>query len=200
MAEHQVLFCPFCRESFERQSHCPEHELSLVRFDELTANPLLIEPELEPDEVIAHKLVAPDDRLIALLDPRWGRGPVAAGALLLLVSLGLSPFALPGFDMATIAQLARTLPSLWTPLLVAFTVLFSLARRRTRRRLRSLRVLVPLLALLSPLTLAWAIYRLGSFRESTTVQVGSAAYVLGVASVLLLVGGLRLGGPLSKPA
>ena len=30
-----VLFCPFCRESFEGETHCPEHELALVPFDRL---------------------------------------------------------------------------------------------------------------------------------------------------------------------
>ena len=30
-----VLFCPFCEESFEGLTQCPEHELELVAFDKL---------------------------------------------------------------------------------------------------------------------------------------------------------------------
>jgi hypothetical protein len=88
-------------------------------------------------------------------------------------------------------------PSLWTLLLVSFTVLFALTRRRTLRRLRSLRVLVPLLALLSPLTLGWAVARLIGLTGMVDLRLGAAVYVVVGASLLLLVGGVRLG---SAPA
>ena len=30
-----ILFCPFCRESFEGEAVCPEHDLELVPIDRL---------------------------------------------------------------------------------------------------------------------------------------------------------------------
>src|SRR5436190_1914040 len=68
-----VLFCPFCRESFEGQAHCPTHDLALVPFRELG-------PELDP---------ARDQERLPLATPAFGRGLVLAGALLSLLALFL---------------------------------------------------------------------------------------------------------------
>ena len=186
MAEHQVLFCPFCCESFEHQTRCPEHELSLVSFDQLRINSALIDDEPEADELAARALPS-DDRPLALLDPRHGRGWVGLGALLNAAALAL-PLG-QGHGAAGVAayRLARAMPSLGTLVLVSFTVLYALGRRRTLRRLRGLRVLVPLLALLSPLSLGWASLRLGA------AAPGAAVYAVALASLLLVVGGLGLG-------
>jgi len=188
MAEHQVLFCPFCRESFEGRSTCPDHELTLVSFDRLRPEERPHEPDEEPDPRAPERPV--DERPLALLDPRYGRGTVALGGLLALVALGLRPLELPGFDLVRTYQLARAIPSLWTLLLVAFTVAFVLSRRRTPRALRSLRVLVPLLALVSPASLAWALVRLGGTGGH---PLGAAVYAVALSSLLLVAGGLRLG-------
>jgi hypothetical protein len=203
MAEHQVLFCPFCRESFEAQRVCPEHELALVSFDRLPPSEAfddddeddaLAGAQPDPSTGASVGFDAPgapptaqlDDRAHGLLEPRFGRAPVFLGAMLNLVALGLP---LVGGEALTTYQLARGFPSLWTLMLVSFTVAFTLARRRTPRRLRSLRVLIPLLSLLSPLALIWTSARLGH------PSLGAAVYVVGAASLLLLVGGARLGGP-----
>lgn len=187
MAEHQVLFCPFCGESFEHQTRCPEHELSLVAFDQLPINSALIDDEPEADE-LALRALPSDDRPLALLEPQHGRGLVALGALLNLSALALPLSGAEGTGSVAAYRLARAIPSLGTLALVSFTVLYALGRRRTLRRLRGLRVLVPLLALLSPLSLGWASLRLGASRP------GGAVYAVAVASLLLLTGGLRLGG------
>ncbi|HVZ31866.1 MAG TPA: hypothetical protein VG963_05540, partial [Polyangiaceae bacterium] len=79
-------------------------------------------------------------------------------------------------------------PSLWTLGLVSFTALYVLARRRTPQALRGLRVLMPLLALISPVTLLWALGRLG-----WSVELGSAPYAVALGSGLMLVGGFKLG-------
>ena len=41
-----LLFCPFCRECFEGEAQCPEHELALVRFEDLPR-------EEDPDALVS---------------------------------------------------------------------------------------------------------------------------------------------------
>jgi hypothetical protein len=193
MAEHQVLFCPFCRESFEGRGSCPDHEITLVSFDQLRPDESAHEPDDELDQESSG--VPVDDRPLSLLDPRHGRGLVALGALFDLLALVLRPLELSRAEPARAYQLAHAIPSLWTLLLVALTVLFALSRRRTPRALRSLRVLVPLLALVSPATLVWVFIRLGG---SHGHPLGGTVYAVAASSLLLVSGGLRLG--VSKPA
>jgi hypothetical protein len=199
MAEHQVLFCPFCRESFEAAPHaslCPEHELPLVSFDQLAANSEQTDGEDLDDEAELDGLspgLSPEDRPLGAYDPGLGRAVVGLGALLNAAALGLSPVHLPGAASPSLYQLARTVPSLWTLGLVSFTVLFALARRRTPRSLRGLRVLVPTLGLLSPITVGFTLARLGALGAGSP---GHAVYAVALAALLLVAGGLRLGGPL----
>ncbi len=191
MAAHQVLFCPFCRECFEDSSTCPEHELRLVAFDQLAPDPQLADEDQEEEHAATRGAsVAAEDAAMAALDPRFGRGWVALGAALngLSLVLGLVRVA-PARVLATY-ELAPRLPSLWTLGLVSVTALYALARRRTPAQLRSLRVLFPLLALISPATLLWALARLGWQRE-----LGAAPYAVAAASALMLFGGLKLGVP-----
>ncbi|HEY6878124.1 MAG TPA: hypothetical protein VI299_08885 [Polyangiales bacterium] len=183
MAQHQVLFCPFCRESFEGLEQCPEHELPLVGLARLRGDEA---PDGEHDDDLDGPKVPGDLRPLALFELRHGRGWVALGALCQLAALSL-PFGDAGQAIATY-QLARAVPSLWTLSLVAITVFYVLARRRTLRALRSLRVLVPGLGAVALACLLWAYGRLG---WSVTPALGSYAMVIG--AVLLAVGGARLG-------
>lgn len=182
MTEHQGLFCPFCREPFEGRASCPDHTLALVPFDQLA----LAESDADDTE---EREIHPDERPIALLDPRWGRGVVALGALLAGAALALDLAPLGG-RVFRAYQVAAALPSLWTLLLASFSALYVLFRRRTPRELRALRVLVPLLGGVVMLTLALALRRLG-----TAVFTGSAAYAMVASAVALVWGGVRLGGP-----
>lgn len=191
MAEHQVLFCPFCRESFEGTQRCPEHDLLLVPFDKLGPDPL--DPAHDPEVI--------DDTELDTLEPGFGRGFVASGALLNALALGFEFVrGIKGSDGLTVRELAITAPSLWTLPLVSFTLLFLLKRRRTPRSLRGLRVLVPLLAFLSPATMAWVLWRVhqgvavwATGKRTIGLDLGSAFMVVGIASLLILIGGLRLG-------
>lgn len=196
MTEHQVLFCPFCRESFEGRNTCPEHDLALVGFEKLGPDPL--EPENMPELM--------DETPLATVEPSFGRGYVAAGAFLNALALGCTfvkgSAAWPG---VTTHALARTLPSLWTLGLVSFTLLFILQRRRTPRALRSVRVLVPILACISPITAAWAFHRLqdgvlvwATGERALDPVPGLAIYLIALASCLIFYGGFRL-GVLPKP-
>jgi hypothetical protein len=168
--------------------------LTLVSFDQLRPDDGAHEPDDELDE--ARSALPVDDRRLALLDPRYGRGLVAVGALFDLLALVLRPLELPSADPPRTYQLAHAIPSLGTLMLVAFTVFFALSRRRTPRALRSLRVLLPLLALVSPATLIWAFIRLGG---SNGHPLGGAVYAVLVSSLLLLFGGLRLGVTKARP-
>jgi hypothetical protein len=191
MTEHQVLFCPFCRESFEGLAACPEHDLPLVRFEQLGPDPF--DPENMPEVI--------DRTPLATVDPSFGRGYVAAGAFLNVLALGLEFVrGVEGSEGLSTRELAITLPSLWTLPLVSVVLLYVLKRRDTPEAMRSVRVLVPLLALVSPLTAAWAVYRLehGAAVWATGgrvigVALGEAVYVVGFAACLILYGGVRLG-------
>lgn len=191
MSEYQVLFCPFCRESFEGKKTCPEHDLALVGFADLSPDPL--DPENFPEVI--------DETPLGLFEPTFGRGYVAAGALLIasayLVTFLRHPTGLTGI---VTQSLLKSVPSLGTPALVSLTVLFVLYRRRTPRALRSVRLLVPLLACVPPISCVWALQRIeqGMFLWPSGEQVlrvvpGLAVYVMGFASLLIFVGGLRLG-------
>jgi hypothetical protein len=191
MTEHQVLFCPFCRESFEGRTTCPEHDLVLVGFEKLGPDPF--DPENMPEVI--------DETPLGLVEPTFGRGFVAAGAFLNALALGCNfirgSAASPG---VTTRELASTLPSLWTLGLVSFTLLFILQRRRTPRALRSVRVLVPVLAFISPLTALWALHRVNdgvlvwaTGQRAVNPVPGLALYVIALATAFTLYGGLRLG-------
>lgn len=192
MAKHQVLFCPFCRESFEQLEACPEHELPLVPVDQLPASDPHDDAE-DVDEIEpAQPVVAQDERVHGPLELRYGRGLVALGALLNASALALQLVRLEGAPMLRTFELARARPSLWTLGLVSFTALYALTRRRTPRALRGLRVLVPLLALISPATLFWVLLRVGPVGE-----LGLAVHAVLLATLLMLYGGVQLGAPRS---
>src|SRR5690348_17144314 len=109
MTEHQVLFCPFCRESFEGATRCPEHDLALVGFEKLGPDPF--DPENMPEVI--------DETPLSTFDPVFGRGYVAAGAILNALAfpcdlVRAQPHA-PGVSMR---ELCTSIPSLWTLALV----------------------------------------------------------------------------------
>jgi hypothetical protein len=197
MVEPKILFCPFCRECFEGERTCPEHDIALVPLERLPP----AEHEAESDEDDAPAGPRGDDAPLGLWEPGHGRGLVALGAVLNALSLALVFVrGKAGSDGLAAYELAVTAPSLWTLLLVSFTLLFVLKRRRTARALRGLRVLVPALAFISPLTVTWVLWRLvrgaavwAPGDRQIGMDLGPSVYVVGVAAVLILVGGLRLG-------
>jgi hypothetical protein len=189
MAQHQVLFCPFCRESFEDTLVCPDHDLGLVPFDRLPPDPV----SAEPTEVS-------DDTRLETADLRFGRGYVALGAALNAAALGAEFVRFPDGRSLTTLALASSLPGLWTLALVSFMLLFVLRRAKTLRALRALRVLVPTLSALGPITLIWELVRIRSGTALWVPQVrssqatpGTAVYLVFAASLLIAFGGVRLG-------
>ncbi len=186
-----VLFCPFCRESFEGEARCPEHELALVPFERL------------PGAASADAVPRDDERL-GTFDLRFGRGLVGAGALLAMIG-----FLCP---MGTITAAGQTLlvtgpsiavthaPTLWVVPGVGVASLLLLAQRRTLARMRAIRLVVPLLAWGVPMSAWSAARRLDRWAAQMHVgdaqavaHLGWGLAVLGLATLLLMVGGLRLG-------
>jgi hypothetical protein len=188
MAEHQVLFCPFCRESFEGLRSCPEHDLSLVPFSRLPPDPTETKRFSRVDE----------DQGLGPFEPRFGRALVALGALANLVALPLPLLRLPGARDYSTLFVAAARPALWTLGLVTFTLFFVLQRRRTLRALRGMRVLVPALACVSPATVLWELQHLRAgaapwLTRGEPFEVGAALYVVVAAALLTAWGGARLG-------
>jgi len=189
MAEHQVLFCPFCRESFEGARVCPDHDLALVPFH-----------KLPPDPSAAEAQGIGDDTPLESWDPRFGRAYVGFGVVLNGAAMGCEFAHFPAGHGLTTLALASSLPALWTLCLVSATLLFLLRRARTLRALRALRVLVPALALVSPATLSWELTRIRAGAvlwvehvRSSHATPGVALYVTLAASLVTAYGGLRLG-------
>ncbi len=186
-----VLFCPFCRESFEGETHCPEHELALVPFDRL--------------EGATNSSTQPrDDERLDTFDLRFGRGVVGAGALLALIGFAspIGSISAAGERLlVTGPSIAVThAPTLWVVPGVGLAALILLARRRTLAGMRAIRLVVPLLAWGVPMSVWSALRKLDRWAELMSVgDVQAVAHygwglgVLGAATLLLIVGGLRLG-------
>lgn len=199
MAEHQVLFCPFCGEPFEGRATCPAHELPLVPYARMPRDDPRDDDDLRDDEHDEDDDAAPHDvrddaRILRLLEPRLGRAPVALAALLLGATLPLG-LARIGDETLRTYEVAARFPSLWTWPLVSFCALYLLARRRTPVALRGLRVVVPWLGLVALLTLVLAALRL-----RWAIAAAPAGYLVAVASALLAWSGARLGVARDPPS
>ncbi len=193
MSEHDrapVLFCPFCREAFEGERTCPDHDLGLVPFEEL--------PE-------SRRAEAPrDDEPVAAYDPRLGRGLLFAGAVVVLVGF-LMPFATTSMDGEALTlsgvEMAARRPLLWAVPFVAGAMLVVLGLRRTPRQMRGARLAIALLAGLGGASVGFGVVLVRGFAEDRRARYGMdmdvviepGVYVMSVGLLLALVGGLRLG-------
>jgi hypothetical protein len=193
-----ILFCPFCRESFEGETRCPEHELALVPFDRLPG-------------ATSRDAVPRDDEPLGTFDLRFGRGLVFAGAVLAMVGF-LCPLGTIGAAGQVLHVTGPSIavthaPTLWIVPGIAFAALFLLAQRRTLVRMRAIRLVVPLLAWGVPMAAWSAARRLDRWaaqmqvgEEQAVAHLGWGLVVLGVATLLMMVGGLRLGVPPTSAA
>ena len=197
-SKNAILFCPFCRECFEGETVCPDHELALVPLEKLPPRP--------EDARAAPK----DDEKLAPFDLRYGRAVVAGGALLAIVSFFL-PFLTRAGDGHLItfsaAQLATTVaPNLWTIPFAAVVLLAILARRRTLGQMRGARLVVFLMGLfpavsagytvLRSLRMAQELIRERGAQLEVTVDYG--LFVTVAASLVIAAGAFRLGVPPKK--
>lgn len=187
-----LLFCPFCRECFEGEELCPDHELALVAFDRL---PRTKEDDAPPGE----------HEVLAVYDLRFGRGILYAAAVLALVGFVLpmvetssrsDSIVSTGIDVAS-----RVAPNLFLIPALAFGLMSILYRRRTAKAMRGARVVVPALALLGAGSLAVTLYRIHQGAEQMSARLGAAVeveslsgvWVMGISLAVALVGGVLFG-------
>lgn len=191
-----VLFCPFCEESFEGLTHCPEHELELVGFDKLKSR---------LDEDVQRERAA-QEKPIDALHPGYMRGPVALGAVTTFVGFFLPfiEFQL-GDQLATASAYTFALDralNLWTPLGVAVAQLAVLASRRTPSAMQSARLTIPLLSCVGGASIAYTAQRVftqvnaqGLAGEAASAQLLVGAFMMIAGLAFSGVTGLRFGIP-----
>lgn len=184
----RLLFCPFCRECYEERTHCPEHELELVEFQELPRQ--------------AHERELGWDDPVLPWDVRFGRLELALGVLAALVGFFALPLVVATFDDETLAWTAmdvaaRRAPNLWSiPFAAALFVVF-LHRRRTPREMRGARLAGLVLALMPAVSLAYSLWQVHrgvlATHGAVAAEWGPGAWVIGASSVLFVVGAVRFG-------
>jgi len=183
-----VLFCPFCRESFEGETACPEHELSLVPWSALP------------------KPARPDDEIVVWWSPVLGRAELAVGALGTWLAFMLWPLASTEGALRMSGSMLKLAshgsPKLWLVLMAALTQLALLMRRRTPLAMRRARAAAFVVAFV-PLVAAFWAYRAAqaataqlAAREGgeIVVHLDLGGYALIASAVLSCIGAARLGG------
>lgn len=187
-----LLFCPFCRECFEGEKECPEHELALVPFERLPK-------EDDPDAVPAH------DAPVPLFDARFGRGWVLAGIVILVAG-----FAMPLMEIATATQstvfsgfsaAVRRAPNLWMLPFVAAMFAWVLVRRRTPIAMRGARLAGVVFAIAPLFALGYTLIKVTQGAAEHVARTGQAmdvnveygVVVVAVGALSLLIGSARLG-------
>ncbi len=177
--QHEILFCPYCRDGFEGVAECPEHELTLVPIDRLPRA-----AATAPTEVAF------------FADPRLGRGPVLFGAALVLIGT-LGPFVRArGIDASALEVAIDGAHNLWLTPAAALACLWVLWVRRSGPAMRGARLAVLGLALAGALPLVYTTRRIGlvAAAYSTEVQWLWGLGVMAAGLVTIALGGTRLGG------
>jgi hypothetical protein len=182
-----VLFCPFCEESFEGITHCPEHELELVAFDRLKSR---------LDEDVLRERASHEERVDAL-NPGYMRGPIALGALTTCVGFFL-PFIEFQFDgqVATASAYSFALEralNLWTALGVGLAQLAVLSSRRTPTAMRSARLTVPLLSCVGIASIVYTAQRVFTHVD-LLLAAGSPGRARLLAGAFMMLAGLAFSG------
>ncbi len=191
----RILFCPFCRECFEGEARCPEHDLALVSFDAL--------PKTAED--LAHELPR-DDEDVSTFDGRFGRGFVVAGALTFLAAFAMTfvditvqgdASGFSGFEAAS-----GRAPNLWTVPFVGVVLIAILVRRRSLAKMRGARLSVMLLGLAPLFAIGYSYFRVleGAASESAragahamNVTPGLGVFVAALGTGLVAYGARKLG-------
>lgn len=195
MSGAPLLFCPFCREPFEGEQRCPDHDLVLVPFSQL---PSVRRTELD------------DDVPVAPIEWRFGRAELMLASICLFggfastfVTLNASGREQP-FTAFT-AALAQA-PNLWAVPFAAALLASFVLRRRTpidMRRVKLAGALVALAPLVSIVYSALRIQRsvamLNESGEVASVEFGAGAVIMLVGVLFALVGSARFGGPMPRP-
>ena len=169
-----VLFCPFCRECFEGETECPDHELALVPFEKLPRPPARLPSDDEP---------------VGPLEPRYGRAWFGGGAVLILVGFFVPTLVIADGARATsfsLLDLASTkATNLWTVPAAAVAGLGMLARVRRPRDLGRVRLAALAMPAFVALSLGLSLQRMfaalgeGALGSVLTPTPAAALFVLG---------------------
>ncbi len=187
-SEPRLLFCPFCRECYEGETHCPEHELELVEFAALPRQ--------------AHEREVRWDEPVAPWDVRFGRLEIALGVVAAALGFFALPMAIGSFDDQPVSWTALAIassraPNLWTVPFVAGLFVVFLYRRRTPVQMRGARLAGVLLSLMPLVALGYSLWNVQRGVRDThgalALDWGPGVWVIGAASALFLVGSLRFG-------
>lgn len=189
----RILFCPFCRECYEGETRCPEHELALVPFEKLPRN---------AEDAAAD--LPRDDEDVSPFDGRFGRAIVAAGALTLLASFGMTFVDIVVQGDATgfsgLEAASGRAPNLWTVPFVGVVLLAILGRRRTLAKMRSARLSMILLAVAPLFAIGYSYLHVleGAAAASTAshamqVTPGLGIVVAGIGTLIAITGARKLG-------
>ena len=186
-----VLFCPFCRESFEGRSRCPEHELELVPWQALPPDP----------EAESH---GPPAGHVAFYDLRHGRGLVFLGAVLVVLGFGLPVVQTSlseSLEVTGVLLAATRAGNLWTVPFVALAAAALVLRRTTLAGLAGIRLAVASAAVVGFASAGYTTFRLlrtaadvqARYGDAVFVEPRPGAYLVALGLAFVLVGGLRLG-------
>jgi hypothetical protein len=186
--EAPLLFCPFCRECYEGETHCPDHELELVAWGAL------------PKQAHEERPGGWDDP-VAPAELRFGRAWIALGAALAIAAFFL-PFASARFEEHEtvwngLEMASSRAPNLWTVPFVGAMFLWFLYRRRTPRQMQGARVagiLLALMPLASVLYTVWNVQRgaAGTY-GAIAVSFGTGPWIAAAATVFFAIGSALFG-------
>ena len=181
----KLLFCPFCGECFEAQTHCPDHELPLVDFEQL--------------DRVRGKPAPSDDEALDVWEWRFGRGWIFAAVALWTVGFFAPLVSVTSADAAVVwtsleVATARAL-NLWIIPSLSITLTLITLRRRTAIALRRVRLAVAALSLVSFASLGFTAYRLwmGAQNRELALMPSWGAALLLFGSVCTLIAAFRLG-------
>lgn len=190
----RLLFCPFCRECYEDRTHCPEHELELVDFQDLPRQ--------------AHERAVGWEDAVVPWEIRFGRLELMLGVAAALIGFFALPLVVGSFDDRAISWTASEIAmqrarNLWAvPFVAAMFVVF-LYRRRTPLSMRGARLAGVVLALMPAVSLGYSLWQVHRGVMATQGAVaagwGAGVWVIGAASALFLVGALRFGSMPGEP-
>jgi hypothetical protein len=190
--DRPLLFCPFCREVYEGETVCPDHELALVAFDALPKR-------LDVDDLPA------DDEPLPVVDPRFGRGLLFGAAVLGLIGFVLPMVTTSSPDDSIVSTgmgvASRVAPNLFVIPAISMGLFSILFRRRTLLAMRGARIVVPAMAGVGAASLAYTLFRIregavhlgAQLGVPVTVEPDLGVWVMASAMAIALVAGLRFG-------
>jgi hypothetical protein len=174
-----ILFCPFCGESFEGRLECPEHELELVPIDRL--------PRVDRC----------NNGVSYFADPRLGRGPILFGAALTVVGFLLPLVRTSSTEASALEVAIDGAHNLWLAPGAAIGMLAVLWFRRDRESMWSARLAVLGLAIAGALPISYTTYRIARMADASQTEVEwlAGAAVMSLGLVVAALGSFRFGRP-----